>query len=1152
VAYHPADVLSCESGPGALSGVQALARVMIDQRRADRRRGWHTAGLVSGYRGSPLAGLDLIIERAADLFSAHDIRFIPGVNEELGATVVYGSQLAPQLPDPRFEGVFGMWYGKAPGVDRAGDALKHGTWMGTTPRGGVLAVAGDDPANKSSSLPSNSTMALADAFMPVLAPGSVADILRLGRYGLEMSRFTGSWTGFTVVTNVADAYEVAELGGPLEVVTPEFEWDGRPWRPHYYPGVTIAEATALEREVLEGRPAAAVAFAAANGLDQVIGTGAARIGIIASGHVYTELRTALDRLGLDAAALARRGLRLLRLGLVHPLDPARMREFARGLTEIIVVEDKRAFIETHVKDVLYGTAGAPAVYGKRGPDGTPLIPVTGALDADRLIGALGPLLAERIGREHLDLPRPADSADPAGSAGRRALPLVALQRTPYFCSGCPHNTSTKPPDGALIGSGIGCHALTTLMGRSIGFTQMGAEGTSWVGAAPFTGTSHFFQNIGDGTYFHSGTLALRQAVAAGTDITFKILYNRAVAMTGGQLADGGAGPVELTWQLHGEGVARTVIVADDPGKYRPGKYGRRPRWAPGVTVHHRDELERVQDELARVPGVTVLVYDQMCAAEARRKRKRGELPDPVRRIYINEAVCEGCGDCGAKSNCLSVEPVDTDHGRKTRIDQTSCNKDYSCLSGDCPSFLVIEPGADRPAEPLELPEAPEPARRPAAATIVMAGIGGTGVVTVNRVLATAALLDGLHAGGLDQTGMSQKAGAVVSHLAITRAEEVPGGPVGAGQADAYLAFDLLAAAGGPALACCSPARTGAVASTGEVPVGRQVADPDAPPSSYESLLESVRERTREMFTLDALALAGRLFGTTTQANFVVVGAAYQQGLLPVSAAAIEKAIELNGAAVAATTAAFRAGRRAVAEPAWLAGLTAAQPAAGPALARLLHSWARDLVAYQNPAYARRYLAAVEAVRAAEATVTEGTDLAAAVARNLFKLMAYKDEYEVARLHLDPAMRRGVAERFGEGARVGYALHPPILRALGLKKKIVLADGIARPSFRALRAMRGLRGTPADPFGHTKTRRLERALIEEYLEVVDRLIAGLTAGNHDLAVEIAGLPDLVRGYEEVKLAGVERYRARLAEILPRYPARHLVGTDAAGTTGTAGA
>ncbi|WP_433477074.1 indolepyruvate ferredoxin oxidoreductase family protein [Spirillospora sp. CA-142024] len=1141
------DRLELERGRIAIGGVHALVRLLLDQRRADARRGWTTAGFVSGYRGSPLGGLDQLLMRDAELLEGHDIRFVPGVNEELAATAVYGSQLVDHLPGPRYQGVFGLWYGKAPGVDRSLDAFKHANWLGTSERGGVLAVVGDDPSAKSSTLPSATEGALAEAFMPVLVPASVGDVLRLGRHGFEMSRFSGAWTGFKVVTDVADSHETVTAEPVPAPLLPEFTWRGRPWKPTRRPGVDLKDTTALETEVLQGRLQAATAYAAANGLDRIEGAaGDATIGLVAAGRTYLELREALDRLGLDDTALARRGVRLLRLAMIYPLDAGRLKEFATGLREIVVVEEKRAFVETQIRDVLYDLAERPAVYGKRGVDGAGLVPPDGGLDADRIARALARFLADRVGEEHVDL------RDPVLKPRTPRINLLGATRTPYFCSGCPHNRSTVVPDGSVAASGIGCHVMTVFQDRGIGTTQMGGEGAMWVGAAPFSDTGHMFQNLGDGTFFHSGSLAVRQAVAAGTNITFKILYNAAVAMTGGQDADGGSDPAAITRMLHAEGVTKITVVADDPSRHPRGT-----DWAPGVKVRHRDDLDAVQRELREIPGVTVLLYDQACAAETRRKRKRGLLPDPQTRVLINEAVCEGCGDCGTKSNCLSVEPVETEFGRKTQINQTSCNKDYSCVDGDCPSFVTVIPGKRKAARPMpEIAEPAEPASRPESADVLLVGIGGTGVVTVNQVLATAALIDGRHARSLDQTGLSQKAGAVVSHLRIGPADRDRPGMVGAGGADAYLVFDSLAGTSETNLRRCAPDRTTAVVSTSEVPTGRMIVDISAslPPSA--SLVKRIADHTRadRLVALDALALAERWFGATTTANFVVVGAAYQSGLLPLSARAIEEALTLNGVQAEANIQAFRAGRRLVLEPDQAAEPTAAKATPRPLdstapaamnlvdaadpegeLARVLRIRVPDLAAYQNLALAKRYLDAVLRVAEAEEQAGAGGQrLAVAVARNLHKLMAYKDEYEVARLHLDPELTRNVEERFGPGSTVAYMLHPPLLRAIGLDKKIALGRS-ARPAFHALRAMRRLRGTPFDPFGATAQRRAERRLVTGYVAVVNELVAGLDAGRHDTAVRIAELPDMIRGYEDVKTANIARYEETLRELLAAWRA-----------------
>jgi indolepyruvate ferredoxin oxidoreductase len=1135
-----------------LSGVQALVRLPLDQLRADRRRGLRTAGMISGYRGSPLAGLDLTIQRAQRHLDALDLRFIPGVNEDLGATMIFGSQIANLFPQPKYDGVIGMWYGKAPGVDRSGDIFKHANFAGTGRHGGVLAVAGDDPMSKSSTLPSASETAMYDALMPVLAPGNIQDVLDLGRLGFELSRFSGLWVGLKLVNTVAEQFGTAAVGEErLPIVLPELSYNGRPWLPSQTHTLGSPTSLALEQEIHEGRLAAALAFAAANRLNRVtVAAPGARVGIVAAGKPYDELRQALMNLGLDDAALERYGVRLLKLGMIFPLEPGLVREFARGLEEILVVEEKRPFVELFVRDALYPLAERPRVVGKRDEQDRPLVPFHGELDA----AALEPLLARQLARF---VPEWLFAERQALLRAQREVPVLGLSagpglaRTPYFCSGCPHNRSTVVPAGSLAGGGIGCHGLVHGMGRStIGLGHMGGEGAQWAGIAPFTETNHLFQNLGDGTLFHSGSLAIRQAVAAGTNVTFKILYNGAVGMTGGQEVDGSISAPALTRALEAEGVRRIIVTTDDLKRYPAGT-----RWAPGVEVWHRDRLDEAQRLLRDIPGVTALLHDQMCAAELRRLRKRGKAPEPSTRVLINQAICEGCGDCGVKSNCLSVQPVETEFGRKTQIHQSSCNKDYSCLLGDCPAFVTIEPGAPEPApkrkllrieEPL--PD-PEPRLGPDCA-IYMTGIGGTGVVTVNQILGTAALLDGRHVDGLDQTGLSQKGGAVVSHLKLSAAPPVGSNRIGPGEADCLLAFDILTATSPVHIARANPGHTVAVASTSQVPTGAMVANTATLFPQLDGLKAALNARTRagENLFLDALALAEEAFGDHLAANMIVVGAAFQRGLIPISAGAIERAIALNGVGVEMNTHAFRLGRRIVARPAEAAQRTEA-PGAEPTLSpearalvdsvgapegselrRLLTIRVPELIAYQSAAYARRYVDFVARVRRAELAAAPGkSELSEAVARYLFKLMAYKDEYEVARLALGQTFRREVAEQFGTRARVTYQLHPPFLRALGWKQKIGLGawfDG----AFALLSRMKGLRGTPLDLFGYAGVRRVERALPGEYCEMVERALAGLTPQRYATVVELAQLPDQVRGYEEIKLASVERFRQRAAELL----------------------
>ncbi len=1132
-----------EEGRLFLSGIQALVRLPLDQHRADRRRGLNTATLISGYRGSPLGGLDITLERNQGLLREHQVVFISGVNEDLGATAVFGSQLTHLFPKPRYDGVLGMWYGKAPGVDRSGDIFKHANFAGVGRHGGVLALAGDDPQAKSSTLPTHSEVAFFDALIPVLSPGSVQDILDLGRLGFELSRYSGLWVAFKIVTDVADAVGTAEVApGRVAVVDPGFTYEGRPWAPTQ-PTILIPPFTLeVERELQYGRLPAAVAFAGANRLNRItVPTPDAWLGIAAAGKTYYDLRQALRDLGLDDAALGRHGVRLLKIGMLFPMEPGIVREFARGLEEILVVEEKRAFVELLMRDVLYNHAERPRIVGKRDEQGRVLVPADGELDADTVARIVAGRLERRLRLDSL-------AARLAAIEAVRERPAAAtLARPPYFCSGCPHNRSTVVPEGSMAAAGIGCHGLALNMGRHVvGITQMGGEGVHWVGVAPFTEMPHLFQQLGDGTLFHSGSLAIRQAVAASTNITFKILYNSAVAMTGGQDAAGAVPVPDLTRALEAEGVRRILVLTDEPDKYPPDA-----RWAEGVEVWHRDRLDEAQRLLREIPGVTALIYDQRCAAEKRRLRKRGKLPDPALRVVINEAVCEGCGDCGVKSNCLSVQPVETEFGRKTQIHQSSCNKDYSCLLGDCPSFLTVTPvGEWTPRErkfhrvERELP-APGLRVRPAA-SLFLTGIGGTGVVTVNQILGTAALLDGKHVAGLDQTGLSQKGGPVVSHLKILDHPADVASKVGAAEADAYLGFDLLVATAPPNLVRARPDLTIAIVSTTQVPTGAMVASPDLGFPEASALVTAIDRVTRkdENVFLDALGLAEALFGDHMAANMIVLGAAYQAGAVPVRAAAIEQAIALNGVAIELNTHAFRAGRLLVADPAWVktvrrqrAGQVDVAPTldaearalvdsvgAPGELRRLLEIRVPELVAYQDVRYAAQYAEFVRRVAIAEHAAVPGeTRLSEAVARFLFKLMAYKDEYEVARLHLAPEMARSLAAGFPGPVRVRYHLHPPILRALGWKRKIAFGkwlDGV----FRLLVRLRGLRGTPFDLFGYAEVRRVERALVGEYRAMVERVLADLSPQTYERAVEVARLPDLVRGYEAIKLRNVERFRA----------------------------
>src|SRR5690349_14513858 len=1090
------DRYTATSGRVQLTGVQALARLPIDQHRRDLAVGLNVGTFISGYEGSPLAGYDQELGRLKQLLDECDVTFVPGLNEEAAATSVQGSQLACTLPGAARDGVIGIWYGKAPGLDRATDALRHGNLMGSHPKGGALVLVGDDPAAKSSTLPCASDVALADLSIPYLYPADSQDVLDLGRHAIELSRASGLWTGLKIVTAVADGSSTVNLAA---------DWPAAripPGAGTHVPTARLLHPTLgqLERDLVTNRLRIAREYSRLNGLNRVVGRGPGDVlGVVAAGHTFLDVLAALRRLGIDEADLAAGPVRLLRVGMPWPLEETTVREFADGLEEILVVEEKRSFLEAAIRDVLYGGPVQPAVTGKRDADGSELVPAYGELDADSILGPL---------RRRMSARGVAAAAAPAAADVRTALPLVS--RVPYFCSGCPHNSSTKPLPGTLVGGGIGCHALVLLMDESqagtvTGLSQMGGEGMQWIGMAPFLDRDHFVQNIGDGTFDHSGSLAIRAAVAARANMTYKLLYNSAVAMTGGQRPASGMTVAQIVGVPLAEGVARVIVTTEDLGRYRRVKLPR------GVAVWDRSRIAEAQRVLAATPGVTVLVHDQECATEKRRKRKRGKIAQPQARVFINERICEGCGDCGRKSNCLSVQPVPTEFGRKTRIHQSSCNVDYSCLDGDCPAFMTVVPAvsagrlqAAGAIGPDELP-APQPIVDPGSFGIRLTGVGGTGVVTVSQILATAGLIAGWHARSLDQTGLAQKGGAVVSDVRFSRSGQAPTNKLGAGECDLYLGCDLLVAADPKNLAVTAVDRTVAVVSTAEVPTGPMVSDPARSFPDRAAVSQPITDRVRDgAVLLDVRQIVLGLFGDDQFANVFLVGAGFQTGAVPLPPDAIEEALRVNGVAVEKNIQAFRRGRQYIADRAALltaAGLDSpAAPDTGESpLDRLIRTRSSDLTAYQDQAYARRYLGVVERVRAAEQDKTPGSAaLTEAVARYLYKLMAYKDEYEVARLSLDPSVGASLEAEFGPGARASWRLHPPVLRALGLKRKIALGPWFV-PAFRVLRAMRGVRGTRLDPFGRTRVRVTERELIEEYLGLVDHLIGCLSPATAALAV-----------------------------------------------------
>ena len=1123
------DKYTARSGQVVMTGVQALVRLPFDQHRRDAAAGLHTGTLVTGYRGSPLGGLDLAFARAKRLADEHHVHFLNGVNEDLAATAIYGSQLANTLPDPKYDGVLGMWYGKGPGVDRSGDAFRHANIAGVGRNGGVLAVAGDDPSAKSSTVPSASEFALLDAQMPILYPSSVQEVLEYGLYGFAMSRCSGAWVSLKIVTNVADAYSTVTLRPDLRIVRPVLEIDGRPWSHTQNPVLVAPGSITSERELGDERMWAARQFLATNPLNTVVTDPAdAWLGIVSAGKAYRDLRDALQALGLDDDALSALGVRLLKLGAIHPLEPGVVRHFARGLQEVLVVEEKRAFIELFLRDLLYGTADAPRIVGKRDEHGTALLPAHGELDAATVARVLRARLLQRVSPERL-------APQPVGTGPRRLIPLgTGDARTPYFCSGCPHNRSTVVPEGSIAHGSVGCSTMAIWMDRgNENIVQMGGEGIQWVGAAPFTNTPHLFQNMGDGTFLHSGSLALRQAVAAGTHMTYKLLYNAAVAMTGGQAHDAEMSLPGMVRSLLAEGVAKVIVVSDDPKRHR--------RELPkSVQAWHRDRVIEAQETLRSIPGVTVMVYDQPCAAELRRKRKRGQAPTPTHRIMINEAVCEGCGDCGAVSNCLSVQPVDTLLGRKTRIHQESCNLDASCTLGHCPAFVRITPNPGAKPKTPSLPtlgaDVPEPVRRVGGdANILLAGIGGTGVVTVSQVLGMAARLSGNWSTGLDQTGLAQKGGSVISHVRISAAPIEGGNLIGTAGTDVLLAFDSVAAAQDVNLARLDATRTVAVVNTAISPTGPMVRDVHAARPDGDTLLARIAEATfpDSMVRVDAEHIGNALFGDHLMSNVIVLGAAYQAGLLPLTAAAIEQAIEVNGAAVQANLAAFRVGRATVATP---HEVHAAVQAAGRRVADavkpdLVQFCTENLAAYQGRALAERFGREVAAVAVAEPAGR--TELTTTVARNLHHLLAVKDEYEVARLHRSPQFLQAVQEQFGEGARIEYLLQPPGLRRVGLRRKIGLRR-TAPAAFGTLRLLRRTRGTMLDLFGHSAHRRLERGLADEYLGQVRQALQVLAtdADRYDDVVALLALADGVRGFDHVKERNVADWRAASTSELSR--------------------
>ncbi len=1121
-------------GKAYMTGIQALVRLPLDRKRLDLKAGLNTAGFISGYRGSPLGGYDQQLRAAQKWLDAHDIRFWEGLNEDLGATAVWGSQQLGLFPGARFDGLFGIWYGKAPGVDRTGDVFKHANAAGTSSLGGVLAIVGDDHNCKSSTLPSQSEFAMADAEIPVLNPASIQDVLDYGIHGWQMSRFSGAWTGMVALADTMDSGAVVNVDlTRLAISVPDFRFPEG--------GVSMRRGdTPLNKEqrLRQVKLPAAQAYVRANRLDRVIlPSPKPRVGVIVTGQAARDVFEALAAVGVSPEQAGSLGLSVYKVAMPWPLEPQGIREFCAGLERVVVIEHKRPLIEEQLRAALYDLPDGkrPAVEGKFDRDGHRLLPDIASITIPEMAEAL-----VRILPRGWDTSRADAYFDRVGRASESArINAAPTVRTPHFCSGCPHNTSTVVPEGSRALAGIGCHYMANFMpDRHTDMTsQMGGEGIGWVGQHWATDEGHVFVNLGDGTYSHSGSLAIRAAVTSGANMTYKILYNDAVAMTGGQHVESGQTPQQIAQQVEAEGVRTIVIVTEDPTRYANVKG--LPR---SVRIFDRDDLEDVQVRLRGTPGVSVIIYDQVCATEKRRRAKR-DLRAPDRtRVIINTAVCEGCGDCSVKSNCLSVEPVETELGRKRRINQSTCNTDLSCLKGFCPSFVTITDGEaaweDKPrpafsAEGLPLPETPSLAEP---WNVLFTGVGGTGVTTVAAVLAMAAHVDGHAASSLDMTGLAQKGGPVLSHIRFAREPEmISTGRVPPAGADVIIACDLVVAAGGDALTLMDSGRTAAYANSDVTPTSEFIRNRS---KRFESDLLSarVKRQASEFESFDAEALAMGYLHEAIYTNMIMAGFAWQKGKVPVSLRALYRAIRLNGTKVEDNMAAFNIGRIAAADPARLIKQLDPRGHIEPkTLDELIEDRAARLVAYQNEAYANAYRAVVAKVRTAETDAGLGEKLTRAAATYAFKVMAYKDEYEVARLYTDGAFAEQMAKEF-KGGKLRFWMAPPLISKKDshghLKKKHF--GPWMMTGFRILARLKGLRGTAFDLFGRTEERQMERTLRDDYLAGLARIAPELTPKNHELALALASVPDEIRGFGHVKEEAFEVAKAKETELWAGWP------------------
>ncbi|MFL5316259.1 MAG: indolepyruvate ferredoxin oxidoreductase family protein [Microvirga sp.] len=1122
-----------------ITGTQAIIRMLLMQRERDRRAGLNTAGFVSGYRGSPIGGLDQNLWRAKKWLQANDIVFQPGLNEELAATALWGSQQAELRGDGKYDGVFGVWYGKGPGVDRTGDVFRHANMAGSSRHGGVLALMGDDHTAESSTVAHQSEFAFVDVMTPILNPAGVQELIDYGLYGFALSRFCGTWAALKCVKDNIES--TASADGRLDRVKIVIPGDDAFRMPPGGLNIRTPDGF-LEQEarLQDFKRDAMLAFVRANNLNHIVLSGGRqpKIGVITVGKSYLDVRQALDELGVDEVKANDMGLRLYKVACPWPLSQAELVEFARGLELIIVVEEKRSLIEVQVREELYGTSNQPVCIGKKDESGNWLFPVKGALDLNDIAIAIG----ERLLKYHNN-----DDLHGRVSRLKQAQAMLAATsdvavRTPHFCSGCPHNTSTVVPEGMRAYAGIGCHFMASWMDRKTdGYTQMGGEGANWIGESNFSTRKHVFQNLGDGTYNHSGSLALRWAIHTKTTVTYKILFNDAVAMTGGQQHEGGLTVDMIARQVRAEGAERIALVTDEPDKY-PSSI----QWPSGMTIDHRDDLERVQRELAEVPGVSVLIYDQTCAAEKRRRRKRGSFPDPDKRVIINDLVCEACGDCSVQSNCVAVQPVETEFGRKRQIDQSNCNKDFSCVEGFCPSFVTVHGGtlkriktsavdsgqlfADLPLPPARELDAPY--------NILVTGIGGTGVITIGALLGMAAHVDGRGCSALDFTGLSQKNGAVMSHVRIAaKPEDISAVRITTGGADVILGCDMIVSAGPSALSRAERGVTKAYINADLQPTASFVQNPDLDfemGTMQTVLRDAVGDKNLDI--IDATGIASALMGDSIATNPFMLGFAFQKGAIPLSLEALLRAIEINGAAIEMNKLAFTWGRLAAHDMSRVRSvLQFRSRASAPtkSLDDIIATRAEFLTGYQDRAYADRYLAAVAKVRKAEAAASPAsTELTEAVAKNLFKLMSYKDEYEVARLYTDGSFAKKVSEKFDGDFKLKFYLAPPIFaqrdKTTGHLQKQEFGGWMIH-AFRVLAKLKFLRGGAFDPFGRTEERRTERKLVADYLGMIDQRISGLKAEQIPLLTRLARLPETIRGFGHVKEANIKLAAAQKARL-----------------------